>query len=258
MRKVNNVMRHHQMQKHYRHITECNDHHGESVDLSNLIKRVTDLEQRSTVNTDCNCSEQLSIITTEIQNINEYISQINVNINEILEQLGNQNTGSVRISPMTAEGLDRLDTTFAKLLGDVENYDADKADAYYADVISNVVRDNSLNDPISLAEIESATLCSALYGDDGDQNVVWDDLTLEQKRAYIKQFILASPSNQTRAAYVTNEILKSIAVVSTDTNQTEPIDRGTDNAAYTLENDPAMIMIENQTVRLRGCPYLMP
>ena len=258
MRKVNNVMRYHQMQKHYKHITECNDHLGGSVDLSDLIKRVTDLEQRSTGNTECNCSEQLSNMATDIQTINNHISQINVNIDNILNQLGNQNTGSVKISPMTASGLDRLDTTFAKLLGDVESYNEDDMDTYYADVISNVVGDRSLNDPISLADIESATLCSALYDNDEEQKVIWDDLEPEQKRAYIKQFILASPSNQTRAAYVTNEMLKTFAVVSSDiADQPDQIDRGTVRETYILEDDPTIITPENQAVRMRGCPYLM-
>ena len=257
MHKVNNVMRYHQMQKHYKHITECDDHHGGSADLSDLIKRVTDLEQRSTTNTECNCNERLTNIVADIQNINEYISQINVNIDAILKQLGDQNTGTeddmVRISPMTVEGLDRLDTTFAKLLGDVENYDDDQVEEYYANVISSVVGDRPLNDPISVADIERATICSSLF----ESKAIWVDLTPEQKRAYIKQFILASPSNQARAAYVTNEMLKSFAIVSTDIDQPEPIDRGIGSATYILEEDPTMITPKNQDIRMRGCPYLM-
>ena len=252
MRAVNNTMRHHQMQKHYKHITGCSEHEC-SPNISDLIERIANLEKNK--GGTCDCSEQLSTIVSNITLINDYISNINNNITNILTRIDNIPAPTVRISPLTATGLDNLDTTYTKLLGNIENASEDELNDYYNDVISAIVGSNSLTAPIDLVEIEKAVLCTSIYDtnkDDIIDDVSWNDLEPEDKRTYIKQFILASPSNQTRAAYVTNEMLRSFAVVTDE--QSEPMSV---KLRDVRDDDPTMITPENQSVRLRGCPYLM-
>ena len=280
MRAVNNVMRHHQMQKHYKHVSGCSDHEC-SPDINELIERITNLEKGGNGGS-CDCGEQLSeivsnitVIKTEITTINTNISNINTDISviknvisDIYELIQNNPTTAsertVRISPLSATGLDNLDTTYTKLLGDIETAAEGKLDEYYSNVISSIVGSKSLTDPIDLDAIESATFCSSIFNvdlnTDNNGKITWDDLTdnPEYKRTYIKQFILASPSNQTRAAYVTNEMLKSFAVVTDVPSETSSVASISDYEPRCVrDDDPTMITLENQSVRLRGCPYLL-
>ncbi len=267
MRAVNNTMRHHQMKKHFNHISGCSDHEYQP-DLKNIIERITNLEKGGGSGS-CDCGEQLSEMVSNITVINTNISKIHTNIEHIYDLLNGiaitPRSATVKISPLSATGLDSLETTYAKLLSNIETADEEALDDYYKAVISPIVGSNSLTAPIDLAAIESATLCSSLYDIDNDGEtdaITWSDLTdnPEDKRTYIKQFILASPSNQTRAAYVTNEMLKSFAVVTDEPSKDRSVTltaKSKPRCVQDYDDDPTMITLENQAIRLRGCPYLM-
>lgn len=256
MSRVNNALRHQQLRKHYNHITDCGDH--ENINLSDLVNRINKLEQNGGSGAPCGCDEKWTEINEQIVNINALISALRSDVTviqsdiAILQELisNSSSTGSefVRISPAPAYGLDNLNTTYTSLLNEVAVMDEKALNTYFTNNIASVVDANDITAPIAVSAITSA-LCTNLFKGD---KVAWDEnLSADNKRAYIMQFILANPSNQTRALFVTNEMLKIIGV---DCSSSATFSRGIDTG---FDEDPAIVTPENASLRMRGCPYLM-
>ena len=260
-RTVNNHMRNKQMKTHWNHINDCGDH--DVTNIAALIERIEKLEKRTPdAGCSCDCSSQLQSIMESIYNINNNITMILDKLNNISIS-GSTISPTVRITPKTAYGLDTIDSTYTSLLSTFETADETTMDEYYSNVISKVLAGRSLTEPLSISEIEAATRCSELYdiNNDGISNdqITWDDLVEEQKRAYIKQFILANPSNRVRALYITNELLKTFGVSvepSTETTISNNTTRSTSEQNF-LE-DSTVITPGTVEERMCGCPYLMP
>ena len=230
MRSINTKQYRDQMRTHYNHVSKCDDHHKQS-------KNIAQSEP-------CNCtcqdySVQLDNIENRITAIETNIQTINNNITIILERLNNnppsqvvgtEETVQLSINPPAARSIVGTETrdaesmnnitpntvAFDSLLADVEDMNIKDMDEFYNNYISPVIAQNNYN---LLAPIPVADLCSCTkipLPTDVQETLTWGELEgnkfIENKRAYIMQFILANRSNSTRAMYLTNQLIGAFAL----------------------------------------------
>ena len=221
-------MRHKQVKAHYNHIMECNENHpiGNAIDISS--------------------------ITSELNSIKN-------EINEIKRRLENTeiitDNASIKITPTPPIGVEDLNgTAYTALLASVSTPQG--AEDYYNAVIAPIVAKNGgdLTAPILRSELNAA-VCSSLFTE-ATSPITWNDIDDDARMAYVMQFILANDSNQTRAIYLTNEILKGMSV---DFRSINGINQEflANFLAPQIEDDPALILPENAGIRMRSCPYLL-
>ena len=238
-------MRHKQMRAHWSHISECSEHasHNSGTDTTEILALLKEIQDKLS----CNCESRLTAIESEIQ-------VIKTNIENITDTTGY----SVTINPSGPYGLDELNgTAYKSLAEEVVSYNEDALNTFFTNNIKPIIEDNGLSTPIPVASIISALNSDNMTTETRSTETKerWTDLDMEEKRAYILQFILADPSNQLRASYLNHEMLKNMCFDCGSTTTGESVISRSINEI--LSDDPAMITVENQSVRLRGCPYLM-
>lgn len=222
MSRINNVMRHKQVKAHYNHIIDCSDHQTSTADTSAIEQELIKIK------------EEIEIIKNRLDIMGE---------------------GSIKITPTPPIGVEDLNgTAYTALLSSVSTPQG--AEDYYNAVISPIVAKNGgdLTAPILRSELNAA-VCSSLFTE-STTPITWDSINTDAKMAYVMQFILSNDSNQTRAIYLTNEILKGMSV---DFRSAKEINQEflANFLAPQIEEDPALILPENAGIRMRSCPYLM-
>lgn len=238
-------MRHKQMRAHWGHINECSDHASNSSgsDTTEILALLKEILAKPT----CDCDTRLTVIENDIQFIKTHI-----------ENIANSIGYSVSINPDGPKGLDELNgTAYKSLAEEVVTYTDEQLDTFFASKIQPIIGGDELSTPMTVTRITEALNKDVPAEPPTVTNQYWSALDgqVEEKRAYILQFILADPSNQLRASYLNHEMLKNMCFDCDSTPaDTYVIPRSIDEI---LSDDPAMITVENQSVRLRGCPYLM-
>ena len=234
MRPINIKQYRDQTRRHYNHVSKCSDHHN-------------DVKVINTGNGSCNCpdyNDQISEILGDITEINTNIQSINTKIEDIEIRLAKLEAASTQEetvalsvalphavipstdtdSTVTTAIRNRGDVTpnttaFDSLLADVENMSEGDLDEYYLNNIDPILKktykdDNNLLNPIPVSAINDVKI------PDPDivtkDSITWAELTdgkyVENKRAYIMQFILANRSNQTRALYLSNALMNGFTL----------------------------------------------
>ena len=211
-----------QVRKHYNHVSKCDDHHNQSNNV-----------QSAPGNCSCpDCAERINNIETRILTIEGDIAEINrrltkiegditdiKNNNQPSQGTGMEETVTLSLSPPTAgtvrSTVSPNTVAFDSLLAEVEDMNADKMDEFYENFISPVIAQNGhdLLKPIPVSDLCGCTKIPSMETPDA---ITWDQLDgedyIENKRAYIMQFILANRSNSTRAMYLTNQLIGAFAL----------------------------------------------
>jgi hypothetical protein len=230
-------------------------------DLDEIKEEIDELKNQQDIS---GIEAEMKVIKAEIEtikkgpdtsDIQEDLAKIQEDIAALNGKLEKVGEGSVRISPTPPIGVEDLNgTAYTALLASVSTPQG--AEEYYSAVISPIIANNDgdLTAPISRSELNAA-VCSSLFTEQSEP-VTWKELTSDAKMAYVMQFILANESNQTRAIYLTNEILKGLSV---DFRSMNDINQEflANFLAPQIEDDPALILPENAGIRMRSCPYLL-
>lgn len=226
---INSTLRQKQTYAHYSHVKGCKDQghdsvkKGTDIDISEILVRLNNLETNVSsiqssielINTD------ITNIKNDVTNIKEDINSINNNIIEItsdFKDLSSRVTDietnmSYSINPSMATCVIGSDNTFDSIVYELSTMDDNKLDDLYTETIRGMDTAEQANTLPEKLTLKPALQNKILKNDILDNEACskkWDELTTEQKRAYIMQWYLADPSNQIRALYLLNEIVSKI------------------------------------------------